>query len=95
MFNAYPEGVGWAGFPPGPEVCRNKLEFEDPLEAWTASLVASGKEFTCQVGDPRSIPRSGRCPGEGHGNSLNTLAWEIPWTEDPGGPQSMGSQGHS
>ena len=20
------------------------------------------------------------------------LAWEIPWTEDPGGPQSMGSQ---
>ena len=22
----------------------------------------------------------------------NTLAWEIPWTEDPGGLQSMGSQ---
>ena len=21
------------------------------------------------------------------------LAWEIPWTEEPGGPQSMGSQG--
>ena len=20
------------------------------------------------------------------------LAWEIPWTEEPGGPQSMGSQ---
>ena len=20
------------------------------------------------------------------------LAWRIPWTEDPGGPQSMGSQ---
>ena len=20
------------------------------------------------------------------------LAWEIPWTEDPGGPQSMGLQ---
>ena len=22
----------------------------------------------------------------------NTLAWEIPWTEEPGGLQSMGSQ---
>ena len=22
----------------------------------------------------------------------NILAWEIPWTEEPGGPQSMGSQ---
>ena len=23
---------------------------------------------------------------------FSTLAWEIPWTEDPGGLQSMGSQ---
>ena len=22
----------------------------------------------------------------------NILAWRIPWTEEPGGPQSMGSQ---
>ena len=22
----------------------------------------------------------------------STLAWTIPWTEEPGGPQSMGSQ---
>ena len=22
----------------------------------------------------------------------SNLAWEIPWTEEPGGPQSMGSQ---
>ena len=22
----------------------------------------------------------------------NVLAWEIPWTEEPGRPQSMGSQ---
>ena len=22
----------------------------------------------------------------------NTLAWKIPWTEEPGGPQSMGLQ---
>ena len=24
---------------------------------------------------------------------LSILAWEIPWTEEPGGLQSMGSQG--
>ena len=27
----------------------------------------------------------------------STLAWRIPWTEEPGGPQSIGSQrvGHN
>ena len=29
--------------------------------------------------------------GEGNGNS-SILAWEIPWTEAPGGRQSIGSQ---
>ena len=41
----------------------------------------------------RSIPRLGRFPGRGHGNPLPRLAWRIPWTEKPGGLQSMGSQG--
>ena len=26
------------------------------------------------------------------GTHFNILAWEIPWTEEPGGLQSMGSQ---
>ena len=29
-------------------------------------------------------------PGEGHGNPLQILAWRIPWTEEPGGLQSLG-----
>ena len=29
-----------------------------------------GKESACNVGDPGSIPRSGRSPGEGNGNPL-------------------------
>ena len=29
---------------------------------------------------------------EGMVNHSNILAWEIPWTEEPGGLQSMGSQ---
>ena len=29
--------------------------------------------------------------GEGNGTPLSTLAWKIPWMEEPGGLQSMGS----
>ena len=31
-------------------------------------------------------------PGEGMATHPSILAWEIPWTEEPGGLQSMGSQ---
>ena len=31
---------------------------------------------------------------EGMATHSSTLAWEIPWTEEPGGLQSMGSQRH-
>ena len=51
----------------------------------------SGKEMTCNAGDTASIPGSGRSPGVGNGNPLQ-YSWEIPWTEEPGGVQSMGSQ---
>ena len=50
------------------------------------SLVSAG-----DIGDTGSILRSGRFPGEGHGNHSSTLAWKIPWTGQPGGLQSMGS----
>ena len=29
---------------------------------------------------------------EGMANHSSILAWEIPWTEEPGGPQSIESQ---
>ena len=38
------------------------------------------------------IPGSGRSPGGRNGNHSSILAWEIPWTEESGGLQSMGSQ---
>ena len=50
---------------------------------------SDGKESTCNTGDPGSIPGSGGSPGEGKTHS-SVLAWRIPWTEDPGGLQSMG-----
>ena len=42
------------------------------------------------AGDVDSIPGSGRSLGEGNHSSI--LVWEIPWTEEPVGLQSMGSQ---
>ena len=42
--------------------------------------------------DAGSIPASGRSPGEGNGNPLQYSCLEIPWAEEPGGLQSMGSQ---
>ena len=38
-----------------------------------------------------SIPGSGRSPGGGHtATHSSSLAWKIPWTEEPGGLQSKG-----
>ena len=49
------------------------------------------KNLPAKVGDMDLIPGLGRSPGEGNGNS-SILAWDIPWTEESGGLQSMGSQ---
>ena len=38
----------------------------------------SGKESTCNAGDPGSIPESGRSPGGGHGNPLQCSCLENP-----------------
>ena len=63
----------------------------------TCNLVAGGldsKESAYNVGDPGSIPGWGRSPGEGNGNTLSRMFgkfWKIPWTEEPGRLQSMGS----
>ena len=45
-------------------------------------------------GDMGSIPGSGRSPlGGGKATYSSILAWKIPWTEKPGGLQSMGLPG--
>ena len=38
------------------------------------------------------IPGSERSPGEGNGNPPQYSCLRIPWTEEPGGLQSMGLQ---
>ena len=53
---------------------------------------SDGKESTCNAGDPDLIPGWGGSPRGGHANYASILAWKTPWTEEPGGLQSMGSQ---
>ena len=53
---------------------------------------SDGKESPCNAEDPGSIPGSERSPGEWNGYPLQILAWRIPWTEEPGGLQSIEAQ---
>ena len=50
---------------------------------------SDGKESACNAGDLSSIPESGKIPGEGNRNPLQYSCLENPWTEEPGGLQSM------
>ena len=50
------------------------------------------KESACNAEDLDLIPGSGRCPVGGNGNPSSVLAWRIPWIEEPGRLQSLGSQ---
>ena len=56
-----------------------------------------GKQYACNMGDSGLIPGLGRCPGEGNTSQSSILAWEMPWTVEPGGLQSLGSKcvGHN
>ena len=47
---------------------------------------SDGKEFACSAGDPGSTLEKGMA------THTSILAWRIPWTEEPGGQQSMGWQ---
>ena len=41
------------------------------------------------VRDTTLIPGSGRAPEEGMATYFSILTWRIPWTEEPGGLQSI------
>ena len=54
-------------------------------------MVAQGN-LPASAGDVGSIPGLGRSPGEEMATHSSILAWEISWTEEPGGLQPRGSQ---
>ena len=67
--------------------CKSKT-----ILSWASQMVPVVKNPPANAGDERdagSIPGLGRSPGRR--NRSNILAWEIPWTEEPGGLQSMGA----
>ena len=55
-------------------------------------MAQDGKEYACDAGGLGLIPGLGRSPREGNGTRSSNPAWRIPWTEEPGGLQSMRSQ---
>ena len=62
-----------------------------PQSVWLPAGIASlcceiVKESLCVSVTLSSVPN-----GEGDAPHSSTLAWKIPWMEEPGGLQSMGS----
>ena len=52
----------------------------------------NSKESACNTGDLGLIPEWADPLEMGMATHSSVLAWRIPWTKDPGGLQSMGSQ---
>ena len=60
-----------------------------------SQVVLLVKNLRASGGDTRDsglIPGSGRSLGRGNGNPLQYSYWKVPWTEEPGGQQSMEPQ---
>ena len=50
------------------------------------------KNLPASAGDAILMPGSGRSPGKEMAIHSRILIWEMPWTEEPGRLESMGSQ---
>ena len=53
---------------------------------------SNSKKSGCNAEDLGLVPGLGRSPRAGMATHSSTLAWRIPWTEEPDGLQSIGSQ---
>ena len=70
-------------------------DLRDPVSQIGLPWWLSGKEFACNTGAAGDMVWSlGQEDPleEGMATHSTILAWRIPWTKEPGGPQSMGSQ---
>ena len=68
------------------------LSINPPLGFSSGTMVKNLPANTGDTRDTGSIPGLGRSPGEGNSYPLSILTWRMPWTEEPGGLQSMGLQ---
>ena len=62
------------------------------IQYWGFPGGSGAKNPSANAVDMGLIPGFGRSPGEGLETHSSILAWEIPWTKEPGGLQFMGSQ---
>ena len=80
---------------------ESNVQYSDHYELYCITYLvdfpggSGGKESTCNVGSPGFHPWVGKIPTQkgmqkGMAIHSNILAWEIPWTEEPGGLQSIG-----
>ena len=53
---------------------------------------SDNKGSVCNAGDSSLLPGQEDPLEEGMATHSSILAWRMPWTEEPGGPQFMGSQ---
>ena len=60
--------------------------------SWGLPKWLSGKESTCSAGDMGSIFGQEDLLEKEMATYCSILAWKVPWTEEPGGLQSMRSQ---
>ena len=60
--------------------------------SWGLPKWLSGKESTCNAGDMGSILGREDLLEKEMATYCSILAWKVPWTEEPGGLQSMRSQ---
>ena len=70
----------------------NKLLKCDRTKERTSQVAQMVKNLSANAGDLGSIPGSGRSLVKETTTHSSILAWRIPWTEEPGGLQSMGSR---
>ena len=57
-----------------------------------APVVRNSPANAGDIKEAGSIPRSEISSGGGMANHSSILAWRIPWTEEPGGLQYIGSE---
>ena len=59
---------------------------------WGFSGVSDGKESACNAGDPGLVPVLEDPLEKGMATHSSIPTWRIPWTEETGGLQFIGSQ---
>ena len=72
--------------------CFGNLLYNIYLGFTSDSVVKNPPDYAGDPGDEGLILRSGGSPGGGNGNPLQYSCQKIPWIEEPGGLQSIGSQ---